>query len=153
MQLIVDGQPFLARAGELHNSSATSRAYMTPLWPKLAQMNINTTLAAVPWAMIEPQEGKFDFTNVDDLITDARANNQRLVLLWFGSWKNGLSHYPPLWVKRDTKRFPRVLTRTGAVEVLTPLSDANCDADCQAFAALMRHVKAIDGDRHTVLMI
>jgi len=35
-QLIVDGKPFLALAGELANSSATSVEYMKPIWPKLA---------------------------------------------------------------------------------------------------------------------
>lgn len=152
-QLIVDGKPYLARAAELHNSSATSRAYMAPLWAKLNAMNINTTLAAVPWNVVERQEGKFDFTMVDELINDARANNQRLSLLWFGSWKNGRSDYAPEWVKRDSKRFPYVLTKTGNVEVMTPLSDANATADAKAFAALMKHVKDIDGGQHTVIMI
>lgn len=152
-QLIVDGKPFLARAAELHNSSATSRPYMAPLWAKLNAMNINTTLAAVPWNVIERQEGKFDFTMVDELVADARANNQRLALLWFGSWKNGRSDYAPEWVKRDSKRFPYVLTKTGNVEVMTPLSDANATADAKAFAALMKHVKQIDGSQHTVIMI
>jgi beta-galactosidase GanA len=153
IQLIVDGKPFLARAAELHNSSATSRSYMAPLWAKLNQMNVNTTLAAVPWNVIERQEGKFDFTMVDNLVTDARTNNQRLVLLWFGSWKNGRSDYAPEWVKRDSDRFPRILTRTGHVEVLTPLNEASADADARAFAALMRHVREIDGRKHTVIMM
>lgn len=152
-QLIVDGKPFLALAGELHNSSSTSRSYMKPVWPKLAQMNLNTVLASVPWGLIEPQEGKFDFTLVDQVIDDARANHLRVVLLWFGSWKNGLSHYVPEWVKVDTRRFPRARTRSGTLEILTPLSETNCEADAKAFAALMRHVKEIDAQQQTVLMI
>lgn len=153
IQLIVDGRPFLSRAGELRNSSATSREYMTPIWPQLAAMNINNVLAAVPWSVVERREGQFDFTMVDNLIDDARKNNQRLTLLWFGSWKNGLSHYAPEWVKKDAARFPRVLTRTGAVEVLTPISDASAEADAKAFAAFMRHVKVKDAGRRTVVMI
>lgn len=152
-QLIVDGQPYLALAGELHNSSSTSRAYMKPIWPKLVQMNLNTVLASVPWDMIEPEEGKFDFSMVDYLVEDARSAHLRLVLLWFGSWKNGLSHYVPDWVKSDPRRFPRVRTRHGALEILTPLSEANREADAKAFAALMRHVKEIDAQQHTVIMI
>lgn len=152
-QLIVDGKPFLARAAELHNSSATSRSYMAPLWTKLNLMNVNTTLAGVPWNVIERREGKFDFRMVDELVADARTNHQRLVLLWFGSWKNGRSDYAPEWIKRDSDRFPRVLSRFGNVEVLTPLSDANAGADAKAFAALMRHVREIDGRKHTVIMI
>lgn len=153
VQLIVAGKPFLSRSGELRNSSATSRDYMAPLWPQLAAMNINNVLAAVPWSMIERREGQFDFTMVDNLIEDARLNNQHLTLLWFGSWKNGLSHYTPQWVKTNVARFPRVLTRTGNVEVVTPLSVAAEEADAKAFAALMRHIKAVDGAQQTVIMI
>ena len=105
-QLIVDDKPFLALAGELHNSSSSSRQYMRPIWPRLARMNLNTVLAVVTWELIEPEEGKFDFTLVDGMIEDARRFNMRLVFLWFGSWKNGESSYPPYWVKTDGKRFP-----------------------------------------------
>ena len=77
-----------------------------------------------------------------------------LVLLWFASWKNGLSSYPPYWVKKDFARFPRAQIAGGkSIELLTPLSDANRDADAHAFAALMRHVKEVDGRQHTVIMI
>ena len=54
-QLIVDGKPFLALAGELSNSSATSVEYMKLVWPRLlAQTKLNTVLAGVSWNQIEP---------------------------------------------------------------------------------------------------
>ena len=153
-QLIVDGQPFLVLAGELTNNSATSVEYMKPIWAKLVEAKLNTVLATVAWNQVEPQEGKFDFSVVDGIIRDARSHNLRLVLLWFASWKNSLSSYPPDWVKRDFERFPRAQIAGGkSIELLSPLSDANRDADARAFAALMRHVKAVDGQRHTVIMI
>ncbi|MGA2724362.1 MAG: DUF5597 domain-containing protein [Bryobacteraceae bacterium] len=153
-QLIVDGKPFLVLAGELHNSSATSLEYMRPVWPKLAEAKLNTVLAGVSWNQIEPQEGKFDFSVLDGVIRDARSHNLHLMLLWFGSWKNALSSYPPDWVKKDFKRFPRIQVQSGkTIELLSTLSDTNRDADARAFAALMRHVKEVDGQQHTVLMI
>jgi hypothetical protein len=153
-QLIVDGQPFLVLAGELTNNSATSVEYMKPIWAKLVEAKLNTVLATVAWNQVEPQEGKFDFSVVDGIIRDARSHNLRLVLLWFASWKNSLSSYPPDWVKKDFERFPRAQIAGGqSIELLSPLSDANRDADARAFAALMRHVKAVDGQRHTVIMI
>ena len=153
-QLIVDGKPFLALAGELRNNSATSVEHMQPLWPKLAESKFNTLLAGVSWAQIEPQEGKFDFSVLDGVIRDAHSYNLHLVLLWFGSWKNGNSSYPPDWVKKDFERFPRAQIAGGtSIELLSPLSDATRDADARAFAALMRHVKAVDGQQHTVIMI
>ncbi|HKV42935.1 MAG TPA: DUF5597 domain-containing protein [Blastocatellia bacterium] len=153
-QLIVDGKPFLVLGGELGNNAATSLEYMKPVWPQLAQMHLNTVLAAVSWAMFERSEGKFDYSLVDGLIRDARAQNLRLVFLWFGSWKNTWSSYAPDWVKRDFDRFPRVQLQNGSgTERLTPLSDANRDADARAFAAFMRRIREIDGEAHTVIMI
>ena len=153
-QLIVDGKPFLALAGELLNNSATSVEHMKPIWPKLAASKYNTVLAGVSWDQIEPQEGKFDFSVLDGVVRDARSHNLRLVLLWFGSWKNSLSSYAPLWLKKDFERFPRAQVAGGkSIELLSPFSDANRDADARAFAALMRHVKAVDGQQHTVIMI
>ncbi len=152
-QLIVDGKPFLALAGELSNSSATSVEYMRPIWPKLRAAGLNTVIAGVSWNQIEPQEGKFDFSELDGILRDARSNNLRLGLIWFASWKNGYSSYPPDWVKKDFGRFPRVRIQGGkTIELLSPLSDASRDADARAFAALMRHLKEVDR-RHTVIII
>jgi len=153
-QLIVDGKPFLALSGELFNNSATSLEYMKPVWPKLVETNLNSVVAGVSWAQIEPAEGKFDFSVPDGVIQEARSHNLRLILIWFASWKNGLSSYPPDWLKKDFERFPRVRIAGGkSIELLSPLSDANRDADARAFAALMRHVKEVDGRQHTVVMI
>ena len=153
-QLIVEGRPFIILGGELHNSSASSLEYMAPVWPRLAALNLNTVLATVSWELLEPEEGKFDFGLVDGLIQGARRHHLRLVLLWFGSWKNGVSSYAPAWVKKDLKRFPRVQRQDGwNVEVLSPLSDANCRADARALAALMQHVRDVDRGRQTVLMV
>jgi beta-galactosidase GanA len=103
-QLIVDGKPFLALAGELGNNTATSLENMQPIWSKLVTDNLNCVLAAVSWAQVEPEEGKYEFALVDGLLQEARSNNLKLVFLWFGSWKNGLSSYAPYWVKKDYKR-------------------------------------------------
>ena len=88
-QLVVNGEPFLMRAGELQNSSFSSSRYMAEAWPKLAEANINTVLGSVTWEMIEPEEGRFDFEELDKVILAAREYKLKLVLLWFGSFKNG----------------------------------------------------------------
>jgi hypothetical protein len=153
-QLIVDGKPFLALAGELGNNTATSMENMQPIWSRLVAGNLNSVLAAVSWAQVEPEEGRFDFAVVDGVIQEARHNNLKLVLLWFGSWKNGLSSYAPLWVKRDFKRFPRIRVKEGrSIELLSTFGEASRDADARAFRALMGHLKAVDGQQHTVLMM
>ncbi len=62
---------------------------------------------------MEPQPGQFDFSTVDLLVNGAREHQLRLVLLWFGTWKNGNMHYAPQWVKTDTKKYPRVINAAG----------------------------------------
>lgn len=89
-QLIVDGEPFLMLAAELQNSALTSAKYMREIWPKLVATNINTVLGCVTWEQIEPVENEFNFKNLDEVIRDARLHGLRLVLLWFGSFKNGM---------------------------------------------------------------
>ncbi len=153
-QLVVDGKPFLMLAAELHNSSSSSLDYMRPIWPKLAGIPLNTVLTPLSWELIEPEEGKFDFTLVDGLMEGARENHLRLVFLWLASWKNGMSSYAPLWVKEDIKRFPRVIEDDGKpVEILSTFGTATRDADARAFAAVMRHIRQVDGQAHTVLMM
>lgn len=164
VQLIVDNEPYVMLAGEVHNSSSSSLEYMEPLWDKFVSLNLNTVLTPVSWQLIEPEEGRFDFTLVDGLISGAREHNLRLVLLWFGSWKNTISCYVPDWVKKDTERFwrierdsPRELRERwgfGKIpEVISALCEEAWEADKRAFAALMRHLRQVDGDRHTVIMV
>src|SRR5665213_355893 len=153
-QLIVDNKPFIILGGELGNSSASSVAYMKPYWDKLERMHLNTVILPVYWELIEPSEGKFDFGLLDNLIASGRQHHLQFVLLWFGSWKNSISCYAPLWVKTNQNRFPRAKDESGIKqEILTPFNRNNLEADKKAFVALMRHIKAVDQIQHTVLMV
>jgi hypothetical protein len=153
-QLIVGGKPFLIRGGELGNSSASSLEDMKPVWEKLIRLNVNTVLVPFYWELIEPEEGKFDFSLVDGLIQEARRNNMKLVPLWFGVWKNSMSSYVPAWVKRDAKRFPRTQGRDGrGMDILSAFSPEVLNADIKAFRALMRHIRETDSREQTVVMV
>lgn len=154
IQLRVNGSPYLILGGEVTNSAASSPAYMAGVWPRLQQMHLNTVLLPVSWQQIEPRRGVFDFSVLDDLVRSARAHDLHLVLLWFGSWKNSTSSYAPSWVKRDYRTFPRAHLPSGEpTDILSALSSANAAADSAAFAALLSHLKRIDGHAHTVLMV
>ena len=151
-QLIVQGKPFLILGGELHNSSTSGAAYMQPIWEQMKKKNLNTVIAPVYWELLEPQEGKFDFSLVDSMIYGARKQNLHLVILWFGSWKNGYSMYVPGWVKTDTQRFPRVKNKKGeSFVVLSALSEASMQADAKAFKMLMQHIRQVDEKYQTVI--
>jgi beta-galactosidase GanA len=153
-RLEVDGRPFLIRGGELANSSAGSLGAAKAALGRLKGLGLNTVLVPVSWELVEPTEGKLDFSLVADIVREARRDHLHLVLLWFGSWKNGMSSYVPGWVKRDQKRFPRTETsaRQG-VESLSAFSKEARAADARVFAALMRTLRALDGRAHTVLMV
>lgn len=153
-QLIVHGKPFLALAGELAGSSATSARYMEPFWPEFRKAGLNTLLATVYWEQLEPEEGKFDFTRVDDLIREARKNDMHLVFLWFASWKNGMTSHIPLWMKENQQKYALAETKEGkSVSILSTFCEANRDADARAFAALLGHIREVDAREQTVLMI
>ncbi len=150
-KLIVDGRPFICVAGELTNTASSDREGTKAAIARLAEANLNTILTVVSWDLVEPEEGRFDFSMIDYQIEAARAANVRLVLLWMASWKNGLSHFPPAWVKANQDRFPRVVNGEGhSLEILSTLSTANRDADAKAFAAVMKHIREVDRD-HTVI--
>jgi beta-galactosidase GanA len=98
-QLHVDGKPFLVLGGELGNSTASNLAVLETALDRCQQMNLNTIMLPVYWDLIEPEEGKFDFALVQGAIDLARARDLRLVLLWFGTWKNSMSCYAPSLVE------------------------------------------------------
>lgn len=153
-QLIVGGEPWMALACELKNSSSSSAEYMAPIWKKLQGKGLNTVIGSVAWEQIEPEEGKFDFKPVDDMINGARTAGMKLVLIWFASWKNGVSSYVPGWVQKDGARFPLAMTSGGGrLPILSTLGDETCAADARAYAALMKHIREVDAGFQTVIMM
>jgi hypothetical protein len=151
--LLVDGHPYLLLGAQINNSSAWA-ATLPGAWAAAEAMHVNTVEAPIYWEQMEPTRGTFDFSSMDMLVNGAREHHFHLVLLWFGTWKNGQNHYVPNWIKADPKTFPREENSSGKLlDVMAPSSPANLDADKTAFTAFMRHLKQIDGSQHTVLMI
>lgn len=174
--LIVKGKPFLMLPAELHNSSFSCPDFMEGIWPLLQDSSVNTILANVSWEDIEPVEGQFDFRRLDQGILNARERGFHLILLWFGAFKNGRyircplqgsptlltitgkSDYAPRWVKTDPARFPRMVLDSPAVtpcpqNVLSIFEPEVVQADSAAFKQLMRHIRKIDEEHSTVLMV
>jgi len=120
----------------------------------MAALHANTVEAPVYWEQFEPQPGRFDFTNVDAIVEGARAHNLHVVLLWFGTWKKQqnalcpglgkeryctLSAHHPAGRRADRRAFS--------------MSRNTLEADKSAFVALMRHLKQIDNEQHTVILM
>jgi hypothetical protein len=140
--------------GELSNSAATSVADIDEVLPRMRSLGLNTVLVPAYWELMEPIEGKFDFTLIDRTIDVARREQLHVVFLWFGAWKNSMSCYTPGWFKQDTKRFPRAMTAEGKqMEIASCFSDNVLQADLKAFSALMRHIREKDPQREVVIMM
>ena len=150
--LMVDGKPYWILGAQVDNSSGWPQR-LQAVWPAAEKMRLNTLEVPVYWEQMEPEKGRFDFSVVDAIVQQAREHKVRLVLLWFGTWKNGKMHYVPEWVKSDPETYARMKTRDGRpIDVLSPNAQANLAADRDAFVALMRHLRETDSE-HTVVMV
>src|SRR5271165_895794 len=150
--LFVDDAPYLMLGAQVHNSS-TWPAMLPKVWPAMEYLNVNTVEIPVYWEQFEPKPGQYDCAIVDMLLKEARQHRIRLVLLWFGTYKNGSQHYMPEWVKLDPERYPHIVDKNGhAADSPSPYATASLEADKRAFAAFMGHLKVTDPQR-TVIMV
>lgn len=153
-QLMVNGKPFLMLGGELGNSSASSLDDLNSIFPKLEKMGLNTVLVPAYWELIEKKEGQYDYSLIDGAINQARKHNMKVIFLWFGSWKNSMSCYAPLWIKEDLKKYSRAVTKSGKpLEIMSAFSDSNLNVDKRAFSHFLNHLAEYDKEDHTVIMI
>jgi hypothetical protein len=150
--LFVDDAPYLMLGAQVHNSSAWP-AMLPKVWPAMEYLNVNTVEIPVYWEQFEPRQGQYDHTVIDTLLAEARQHRVRLVLLWFGTWKNGSQHYMPEWMKLAPDRYPHLTDKNGhAADSPSPFAAASLEADKTAFTAFMRYLKAADPER-TVIMV
>ena len=144
----------LILGGELSNSAATSVEDIDEVMPRMKTLGLNTVLVPAYWELMEPTEGKFDFTLIDSTIQQARNLQLKVVFLWFGAWKNSMSCYAPLWFKQDTKRFPRARTQQGKpLEIACCFSENVFQADNKAFEALVKHICETGSDVVTMIQV
>ena len=68
---LVDGKPFLMLGGQVDN-----RVYvpdeMAKVLPGFQSYHANTVEFPVPWKLIEPKEGQFEFAAFDQIVRDIR---------------------------------------------------------------------------------
>jgi hypothetical protein len=150
--LLVDGAPYLMLGAQSNNSSDWP-ATLPEVWSAIEYLHANTLETPIYWEQFEPRPGQYDTSAVDNILAQARAHHVHLVLLWFGTWKNGSQHYMPEWMKLDPLRYSHVMNKNGElIDSPSPFASASLEADKRAFGALMRHLKQADSER-TVLMV
>ncbi len=148
--LLVDDAPYLMLGAQVHNSSDWP-AMFPKVWPAMEYLNVNTVEIPVYWEQFEPRPGQYVYTTIDALLNEARQHRVRLVLLWFGTWKNGSQHYMPEWMKLAPGRYPHMVDKNGhPVDSPSPYATASLDADKSAFTAFMRHLRAADPQRTVI---
>ena len=158
-----DGAPALLVGGQVFNSASSSPKAIADSFAHVRRVGANVVLSPVSWALSEPVEGTFDFSLVDVMLAEARSHGLRLVLLWFGAFKNAASTYAPTWVRGNPERFPRVVVEPKGMQafsyegatakpVLSVFSPELREADARAFEALIHHLVDADPDG-TVVMV
>jgi len=139
--LFVDGAPYLMLGAQVHNSS-TWPATLPKVWPAMEFLNVNTVEAPIYWEQFEPKPRQYDYSVTDTLLAQARQHHVRLVILWFGTWKNGSQHYMPEWMKLAPDRYPHVVDKNGhAVDSPSPFATPSKlpkPSRCSAPALVMR---------------
>ena len=168
--LYVDGEPFMALAVEIPwwdlvygKYKETEGAY-DKLYPAAAKLGLNTLKVPVKWSMVEPEKGVYDFSYVDHAQRLAEQNHLKLILNWFGHYASGDGTiygnlagelYAPMYIVADEKTYSRAVDADGVVHhnAISYDYEPVIDREIAAFRAFMRHIKQVDSQKHTIIMI
>jgi hypothetical protein len=168
--LYVDGQPFTVLAVEIPwwdliygKYRETETAYDS-LYPAAAKLGLNALKVPIKWSMVEPQKGIYDFSYVNHAKSMAERNHLKLILNWFGHYASadGTIYgnltgelYAPMYIVADEKTYPRAVDADGVPHhnAISYDYEPVLDREIAAFRAFMRHIKEVDSETHTILMI
>jgi Beta-galactosidase len=168
--LYVDGWPFTVLAVEIPwwdliygRYKETQTAYDN-LYPAAAKLGLNALKVPIKWSMVEPEKGIYDFSYLDHVKELAEHNHLRLVLNWFGHYASadGTIYgnltgevYAPMYIVADEKTYPRAVDADGVAHhnAISYDYEPILEREIAAFQAFMRHIKEIDSQTHTIVMI
>jgi hypothetical protein len=168
--LYVDGAPFTVLAVEIPwwdliygRYKETQTAYDN-LYPAAEKLGLNALKVPIKWSMIEPEKGAYDFSYVDHAKSMAEKHHLKLVLNWFGHYASadGTIYgnltgelYSPMYIVNDERTYPRAVDGDGVIHHNAASYDYEpiIEREIAAFRAFMQHIKQVDSQTHTVLMI
>ena len=147
------GKPMLLLGLQAMNSS-TGSPLMAQAIQAVQRYGGNVLEAPIYWHAIEPEMDRYDLSLVQGLIDQARQANLHLILLWFGTSKNGHPNYAPEYVKLDPQTYQITVGPNGAQHAsLSPHCMATLERDRKAFCEVMTFLQQVDGDIGTVLAV
>ena len=151
--LYVDGEPFLILGLQLNCDSCFDPVMIDRLLKNAERMGCNSVALLLYWRLIEPEEGNYDFSILQSMLDSAQKYHLKIVLVWFGTYKNATIHYAPDWVVEDRERFRRVQKQDGTE--LAYQACFNCEEtmekDRDAVTAVFSYLRDHDTE-HTVIL-
>jgi hypothetical protein len=168
--LYVDGRPFTVLAVEIPwwdliygRYKETETAYDN-LYPAAEKIGLNALKVPIKWSMVEPEKGVYDFSYIDHAKGMAEKHHLKVVLNWFGHYASGDGTiygnltgelYAPMYIVNDEQTYPRAADGDGVIHHNAASYDYEpiIDREIAAFRAFMQHIKQVDSQTHTILMI
>lgn len=152
---VVNDQPFLALAGEVHNSSCSSMTYFEEkVLSRIQDIPLNTLLLPIYFEDVEKEEGVYCIEKVQQMIDRCRQYDYKIIFLWYGLWKNGLSTYIPQWMKLDRDTYPFCRQENQKpLYTISPLCQKAIEKDAKAIQQVMSFIKKYDAIEQTVIML
>jgi hypothetical protein len=149
-----NGKPLFVLGLQAHNSSNGCWEMIDKSILAVKQYHGNTIEVPVYWYQLEPEEGHFNLSMIEELIRRVRASGLHLVILWFGFSKNADLTYMPEWAKKEPGRFRlAVAPDGGVVPMMSPHCNETIEADARAFVELMRCIRRVDESERTVIAV
>lgn len=168
--LYVDGNPFTVLAVEIPwwdliygRYKETETAY-DDLYPTASKLGLNALKVPIKWSMVEPEKGVYDFSYIDHAKGMAEKNHLKLILNWFAHYASSDGNiygnltgelYAPMYIVSDEKTYPRAVDADGVPHHNAISYDYPpiIEDEIAAFRAFMQHIRDVDGQTHTIVMI
>lgn len=134
------------------------------LYPAARALGLNAIKVPVKWSMIEPQKGVYDFSYLDHIKRLAEENGLKLVVGWFGHYASGDGNiyrnltgevFAPMYVIEDDVTYPKAVDAHGVTHhnAISYEYEPILEVETAAFRAFMEHIKAVDAEKRTIVMV
>ena len=139
-----NGDPVFLTGLQCHNSSVGT-PMMNQTIEAIRLYGGNLLEAPVCWCDVEPEEGVYDMSPVQELLDQAAGADLYLIPLWFGASKNGMYTYAPEYVKNNPAVYRRARDGRGyPVASFSACCEAVLERDRAAFVRVMEYLAEHD---------